>query len=147
MKTFWIAGGDRADPTLAMWIALRERILREPLGLTFLEEDLAVERADRHLVAFDGETLIGGLLLQEREQEPGVWKIRQVAVEPLWQGKGIGRDLMLAAEAEAREAGITQLVLNARETVCGFYERLGYIAEGGWFLEVGIPHRRMRLCL
>lgn len=147
MKTCWIADKDRADPALAAWIALRQRVLRDPLGLVYSEADLAAERADRHLVGFDGETVIGGLLVQERGQEPGVWKIRQVAVEPSRQGKGIGRGLMAVAEAAAREAGITQLVLNSRETVCGFYETLGYVAEGERFIEVGIPHRRMRLCL
>ena len=147
MKTLWIAGGDRADPTLAAWIELRERVLRRPLGLTYSEEDLAAEQGDRHLVAFDGDFLIGGLIVREKGQDPGVWKIRQVAVDPSWQEKGIGRALMIAAEAAARETGITQLVLNSRETVGEFYKRLGYIAEGDRFYEVGIPHRRMRLCL
>ena len=145
MEIRWVRGGDRSEPTLAAWIDLRERVLRIPLGLTFSDEDLVSEQNDWHWLAFDGEIVIGGLMVQRRGQEPGVWKIRQVAVEPSWQGKGVGRALMTAAEAAAREAGVICLRLNSRENVCGFYEKLGFVGEGERFHEVGIPHRRMRL--
>jgi predicted GNAT family N-acyltransferase len=147
MKLRFLDGENRVDPMRVAWIDLRERVLRTPLGLTLSMEDLVTEQADRHLLAFEGETVIGGLIVQRRDQVPGAWKIRQVAVEPSWQGRGVGHALMLAVETAARDAGIKNLVLNSRESVCGFYEKLGYVSEGEPFTEVGIPHRRMQLSL
>ena len=40
-----------------------------------------------------------------------------------------------------------EVTLHARANVVGFYERLGYSAQGDPFLEVGIPHRHMRRAL
>lgn len=147
VKLSWIDPRAATDPVFLSWVDLRSRVLRQPLGLSFTDEELAAEREDLHLLALEGERVIAGLLVQERSQTPGVWKIRQVAVEPLRQGEGIGRALMRAVESAAREAGKTTILLHSREMVCGFYEKLGYIATGESFAEVGIPHRRMELSL
>ena len=40
-----------------------------------------------------------------------------------------------------------EAVADAQVRAIGFYERLGFRAEGGEFLDAGIPHRRMRLRL
>ena len=45
---------------------------------------------------------------------------------------------------QATELGFTQVYLHAQTSRRGFYERLGFRAEGPEFDEVGIPHRRMR---
>jgi predicted GNAT family N-acyltransferase len=125
---------------------LRQRVLREPLGLFYSDSDLEAERDDRHFLALDESgKVIGGLLVREKDQPIGVWKIRQVAVEPALQGTGIGRHLMTLVAREAADAGISTLVLHSRESVCGFYEKLGYRNEGEAFDEIGIPHRRMSL--
>lgn len=125
---------------------LRQRVLREPLGLVYTAADLDAERDDRHLLGLDDEgKVIGGLLVRGKDQPSGVWKIRQVAVEPTFQGRGIGRHLMTQVAREAADAGISTLVLHSRESVCGFYEKLGYQIEGEAFDEIGIPHRRMSL--
>jgi predicted GNAT family N-acyltransferase len=148
VKTFWLAGGDRADPIYREWLELRHRVLREPLGLFYTDADLDAERGDRHLLALDdGGKVIGGLLVRGKDQPEGVWKIRQVAVTPSQQGHGVGRLLMETAAGEARESSNRSLVLHSREQVCGFYEKLGYRIEGEAFSEIGIPHRRMRLLL
>ncbi len=131
VRLLWIDARIGNDPVFTQWLDLRYRVLREPLGLTYPEEDLIAERQDRHLVAMDGGKVIAGLLIQRRGQENGVWKIRQVAVEPSRQGEGLGRTLMLAAEAAAREAGTAKLLLHSREGICGFYEKLGYQTVGG----------------
>jgi predicted GNAT family N-acyltransferase len=44
----------------------------------------------------------------------------------------------------AGEQGLAQVHLNAQSSALGFYERLGFRADGPEFDEVGIPHRRMR---
>ena len=53
-------------------------------------------------------------------------KLRQMAVDPAWQGRGHGRRLVRAVEAVLRERGITQVTLSARRTAEGFYGALGY---------------------
>ena len=66
-----------------------------------------------------------------------------MAVYPEWQGKGIGRLLMLAAEEYAHTAGYTMISLHARKTAMEFYDKLGYATIGHEFTEVGIPHYKM----
>lgn len=73
-------------------------------------------------------------------------QVRQVAVAPAAQGAGVGRVLMEALERIAAREGATELWLNARASAYGFYERLGFVAEGDEFVSAltGIPHRTMR---
>lgn len=55
------------------------------------------------------------------------------SVSPLLQGKGIGRDLLLAAEAFARQAHLrtlTMTVISVRHELISWYERRGYNATG-----------------
>jgi predicted GNAT family N-acyltransferase len=48
---------------------------------------------------------------------------------------------------DARQRGIKELCLDAQLSVIGFYEKLGFVAEGGIFPDAGILHRAMRLRL
>ena len=141
----WISSGDRRYPD---WVALRQRILRDPLGLRYSDEDLAAEAADRHLLQYgdDGE-LVGGLIVRNVPGEPASWKIRQVAVKESLQGRGIGRILMDAAIDRAREEGVSGIVLHSRAPVVGFYEAIGFHVVGDPFEEVGIPHRKMTMAI
>jgi predicted GNAT family N-acyltransferase len=76
-----------------------------------------------------------------------VVKMRQVAVDPHTQGTGVGRILVEASEAKARELGYAEIELNARETAVPFYLKLGYEVVGETFGEVGLPHKKMRKSL
>ena len=122
-------------------VALRYRVLREPLGLNFTDAQLAAEGSDIHLAVLAAGKLCAVLLLTAREE--GDIQMRQVAVAPELQGTGLGRALVEASEVKARELGFKRMVLHARKSAIGFYERLGYTAHGEEFEEVGIPHRHM----
>jgi ribosomal protein S18 acetylase RimI-like enzyme len=63
-----------------------------------------------------------------------------MAVTSGLQGKGIGRVLMQFAENIARDRGYKKMVMHARKTAMGFYEKLGYRKTGNEFMEVTIPH-------
>lgn len=71
-------------------------------------------------------------------------KIGRVAVLPQYRGTGAGLAIMHRLVDLARERGFTEVYLNAQTTARGFYERLGFRADGPEFDEVGIPHQRMR---
>ena len=142
MKTLWI---DHEHEAFAGWVALRQRILRDPLGLEYSPEEIEAERGQRHLTGWiDGE-LVGGLILVVSGMESGDCKIRQVAVSEERQGEGLGQVLMKVATDAAREEGFRRVVLHARANVIPFYERLDFVIEGPEFVEVGLPHRRMVL--
>lgn len=132
---------EHGSPEYEKAVALRFRILREPLGLTFTPEQLAAECQDIHLAAFEGEAVIGNLILTRVSDEKV--HMRQVAVDSDRQGQGVGRALVTASEAVARREGYRIITLHARETARPFYERLGYVAEGPIFEEVTLPHRHM----
>jgi len=64
---------------------------------------------------------------------PGVASLRQLAVEPSLQGKGVGRALIAACETWARESGFTELALDTAEPathLVTLYARLGFAQMG-----------------
>ncbi len=127
-------------------VALRDDILRKPLGLAFTPDALGAESRDLHLACYDASgTLCGCLILTPADA--GKVKMRQVAVSGQLQGKGVGRAMVERSEEIAREHGFTEMTLHARETAVPFYERLGYERVGERFEEVTIPHWTMRKLL
>lgn len=122
--------------------ALREEVLRKPLGLSLNDETLAQERDYFHLVCHLDSELVACLVLLPKES--GDIRMRQVAVKPHLQGQGIGRALVEFAEQFARERGFTLMKLHARDIAIPFYERLGYESVGEPFVEVTILHQTMQ---
>ncbi len=122
-------------------VDLRDSILRKPLGLQFSAEELAGERYSLHVACYDGDRLVGCLVL--RPLEGGDVQVRQVAVVPELQGRGIGKSLMEYSEAWARKAEYRRITLHSRVTAVVFYEKLGYSRLGEQFEEVTIPHWKM----
>ena len=116
--------------------------MRAPLGIEFSEEDIAAEAEQVHVVARERGEIVGTLLL--RGAAEGLVHMRQVAVADKKQGRGIGKDLVKFAEALVWAECGDEIFLHARENVIGFYEGLGYEREGDVFIEVGIPHVKMR---
>ena len=126
-------------------VGLRYRVLREPLGLHFTPEQLVAEANDTLIGAYADGKIIGSVILTRQSAE--VAQMRQVAVEEIRQGQGIGRIMLEFAEIAAKERGLSEITLHARETAFIFYERLGYNPVGESFEEVGLPHREMRKSL
>jgi ribosomal protein S18 acetylase RimI-like enzyme len=124
-------------------VALRDQVLRAPLGLTFTDKQLAAETGQIHLALWLQDMLAGTLLLLPPDPE-GEAKLRQMAVRPGLERQGFGTLLVRHGEAELRRLGATGARLAARASAIGFYARLGYIVEGAPFMEVTLPHRTMR---
>ena len=128
------------------WIRLREKVLREPLGLSYSEEDIAAESKSDHICYLKNGTVVGGLVLQKLPdaQDKGiVYKMRQVAVLPDQRKQGTGSRLVAFAEKFVRERGATKMILHAREEAVPFYVRMNYQKLGEPFEEVGLPHYKM----
>ncbi|WP_033354611.1 GNAT family N-acetyltransferase [Kitasatospora aureofaciens] len=67
----------------------------------------------------------------------------RLAVLAAARGTGLGVELVRAIEAAGRERGGVEVELHAQVRALGFYERLGYVAEGPVYDDAGIPHRTM----
>ena len=96
-------------------VALRLDVLRRPLGLDFSENELAEESDQIHLAAFEDSNLVGTLALVLLDN--GRIKMRQVAVAPAFQRRGIGKELIRAAEDAALVHGRLLMELHARSNV------------------------------
>lgn len=125
-------------------VALRYKVLRKPLSLIFSNEELAKERNDLLLGAFDDGRLIGCCILSTSGT---ALKLRQMAVDTDLQKAGIGKALLNFAETVTKEKGFKNIQLHARETAVPFYLKAEYTVNGEKFIEVGIPHYRMEKIL
>ena len=120
----------------------RWEMLRKPLGMT--KETLKDELEDEshHLIAVDEQKeVIGGGRLHFNNNREG--QIRYMAVSNTIQRKGLGSAIVSELEAIAREKGIQEMVLNARENAISFYLSMGYKENGPYKSDTGIPHITM----
>ena len=122
-------------------LALREAVLRTPLGLRLTEEELEDDAHRRHFCALSHGAVVGSVSLRPIGQD--TVQLRQMAVAEDRRRERIGAELLECAEGFARQEGFRRIVLNARLGAEGFYARFGYQAEGEPFDENTIPHVRM----
>jgi predicted GNAT family N-acyltransferase len=124
--------------------------LREVRTAVFIDEqgvppDMewdALDETSMHVLARDanGRAIGTGRLLPDR-------KIGRMAVVQSARGQGVGAAIMRALLAMARERGDAEVELSAQTHALGFYAKFGFVAFGEEYLDVGIPHRSMRLRL
>ena len=132
---------DHGSKEYQQMVALRMEILRKPLGLGFTEEELAKEKEDILIGAFEEEKILACCLLTKVDN--ATIKLRQMAVQNNFQGKGIGASIMSFAETVARDRGYKQLMMHARDSAIGFYEKFDFSVQGNEFIEVNVPHHVM----
>jgi len=129
---------DHGSPEYLQMVQLRMDILRKPLGLTLSQEELEKEKEEILIAAFEEEKMLGCCMLIRSDAQ--TVRLRQMAVLNNLQGKGIGRALMQFAENIALDRGFRKIMMHARKTATGFYEKLGYEVSGDDFIEVTLPH-------
>jgi predicted GNAT family N-acyltransferase len=122
-------------------LAVRDEILRKPLGLTFSNRDIKEEANHHFLVALDGAKVVGTSQWFRKEEE--VIRIKQVSVLYDYQSKGVGRLMNEFIEQWCDNNQVKTIELHARKVAFGFYSRLGFEFVGEEFLEVDIPHKKM----
>lgn len=133
----------------ANW-ADEETIVRRIRNLVFVrEQQVPAEHewdgrddAATHLLAFDhrGDAIGTARLLPDGQ-------IGRMAVLAERRGFGVGRALLDAAVAAARERGDYEVFLNAQTHALRFYETAGFMPVGAEFEEAGILHQRMEMPL
>jgi predicted GNAT family N-acyltransferase len=132
---------DHGSKEYQQMVSLRMEILRKPLGLGFTEEELAKEKEDILIGAFEEDKILACCLLTKVDN--ATIKLRQMAVQNNLQGKGIGASIMSFAETVARDRGYKKLMMHARDSAIGFYEKFDFSVKGNEFIEVNVPHHVM----
>lgn len=121
--------------------ALRREVFVWEQNVPEEEEHDADDMTATHLVAVvDGE-VVGTLRLIDKPEHV---KIGRVAVRRAFRGRGIARQMMLAAMEQARAQGRDRFYLTAQSDKLAMYEKLGFAAFGPEFQDGGMPHRAMR---
>ena len=125
-------------------LALRQEILREPLGLCFSEDELEKEKNHIHFIGLkDGALIATASLVPEQT----TCKMRQVAIRADMQGLGIGSKLIDYCELYATLEKFESICCHARGTAVLFYTKKDYVLEGEYFTEIGMPHVKMQKVL
>ncbi len=122
-------------------VLLRDKVLREPLGLYYTDDYLLRDKGQIILGGYEEKIIQAVLHLKIVNTE--TIQMRQVAVKKNRQGKGVGGELVQFAENIAKDRDFKRIELNARETSIHFYEKQGYKCIGEPFEEIGLPHRKM----
>lgn len=104
------------------------------------EEWDALDETSHHVLArdLDGRPIGTGRLTPER-------KIGRMAVLADWRGRGVGDAILRQLIEHARALRWSAVELSAQTHAIPFYERQGFVAYGGEYLDCDIPHRAMRL--
>lgn len=120
---------------------LREKILREPIGLKLSKEDIKNENNHAHFIALHEHKVVGTVIIAPIDK--GKAKLRQMAIDESFQARGIGGELFLKADKFVRENNYKSLECTARETAKQFYKKMGFIFTGETFLAMGMNIYKM----
>ena len=121
-------------------LALRERVFCGEQGVTLAADQDGLDPDALHIVAFDGERLIGTCRVVF---DGKLARLGRLAVEPDARGRGIGAVVLDEAERRSRTEGAERIRLHAQTRAVSLYERGGFEAVGDEFIEEGIPHVTM----
>ncbi len=98
-----------------------------------------------HFCMYDKDRLIS--YLRAENIGSGMMHIGRVATRADMRGKGYGRELFSYLFDYAGNNGYTALEVSAVHTAQGFYEKLGFVAEGDYYPETGVNHIYMKKIL
>ena len=108
-------------------IDLRDDILRKPWNQTrqSVTDDFE-EIAINAYIEKDGEVIACGRL---QNNGNAIGQIRYMAVNTAFQGKGLGKLIVIKLEDEAKRIQLKTIELQARENALEFYKSQGYIVK------------------
>ena len=129
------------------YYTLRYNILRKPWGHPIGSEKDKYENSSVHAcVKNENSEIVSVCRLQMNNEIEA--QVRYMAVDSNYQGKGLGKKIMLYMEDRAREKGAEYVVLHARENALEFYKSCGYhVIEKSYLLWEQIQHYLMKKSL
>jgi predicted GNAT family N-acyltransferase len=129
---------DQAEVDAAL--ALRHDVFCIEQGVSLDEERDGRDGEALHLVVVDDGEVVGTCRLLPAGSEV---KLGRMAVTPTYRGRGLAAELLVEADARARELHAQRIALAAQLTARALYERAGYAPYGDVFLDAGIEHVMM----
>lgn len=120
---------------------IRRVVFIQEQGVDESEELDALDPECTHFLIRDGQIPCGTARLLPDGH------IGRVAILETHRGLGLGARLMYHVIAYARSQQFTHCELSAQTHAMGFYEQMGFVAQGEIYLDAGIPHRDMTLDL
>lgn len=136
----------RVDP--ASTRPLRRRVLRPHQHLDELAADEGRE-GSAWFAALAGDEIVAtaGVMPEpapDHPDDPGGWRLRGMATDPDWRGRGLGARLVEAAVTHVIERGGSYVWCSARTPARAFYERHGFVATSEVYEKSPLgPHLRM----
>jgi predicted GNAT family N-acyltransferase len=97
-----------------------------------------------HLCLYKDEVLVAYARARSHGE---IMHLGRILVKKEYRGQGLGAAIMNYCEQTALDRGCKVLELNAQYRAIGFYEKMGFIAEGDYFTEAGIRHKKMKKVL
>ena len=121
-------------------LALRYEVFCGEQGVSLAEERDGRDNEALHLVVVEHGGVIGTCRLLAHEAEV---KLGRMAVAPAHRGRRQAAELLVEADAAARELHAQRITLAAQLSAQALYERAGYAPYGDVFLDAGIEHVMM----
>ncbi|SFG33999.1 Acetyltransferase (GNAT) domain-containing protein [Sporolactobacillus nakayamae] len=110
-------------------LALRNKVLRKPIGKDIYSENLSIEKDnDFYAVLMDNKIIATFSIFVEA---PQVAHLTAFAVEPVFQRQGMGSKLLNYAIEDLKSKNFKQIKVNARSTAHEFYQKNGFEDIGG----------------
>lgn len=126
-----IERGYRGDSARLGWTHEADLIAGDRTDIATLQA-IIDDPAQRLIVARDGDRVIGCVVIAHRGG--GLAYLGMLCVEPALQAGGVGRKLVAAAEAMARDSfrarNIEMTVIDTRVELIAWYGRQGYASSG-----------------
>lgn len=124
--------------------AVRLAVFVSEQGIPEAEEWDEVDALALHAVCLQQNQALATGRVWCDASSPDVAHIGRLAVLAPQRGRGLGRMVLQALMAQAKQWSCASVVLHAQTTALGFYEVQGFVVEGEPFDEVGIAHVCMR---
>jgi predicted GNAT family N-acyltransferase len=128
------------DVEVTAALALRSRVFCEEQGVSFEADQDGRDPEATHIVAVDGDDVIGTCRLLFRGQ---VARLGRLAVTRERRGDGVAAAILREADRVAIGAGADSIALHAQTYALSLYEAAGYRRHGPTFVEEGIEHVAM----
>ncbi len=125
-------------------LAIRLTVFVDEQKVPVEEERDQYDDTSTHFGAFLGRKMVGtGRLILIGPKG----KIGRMAVQKDYRGTGVGLALLQEIVSHCRKLNLTEAYLSSQTHAIAFYEKAGFVVEGGIYDDAGIPHKDMRLVL